>query len=243
MNFFGIFKKVVRTSFNKLGFDIMRIQNNPHETLLGIKYLPIKTIIDVGANEGQWAKYIMEIFPHANLHCFEPILEPYEKLKQWANTKYSGKVSVYNIALGEKEEETEMFLHSEHTTSSSLLKTTEICEGYYPFTKTQKRIPVKMVTLDSWVKNLSTPLTKEILIKLDVQGYEDRVIKGGFETFKKARACIIEICLDRLYDGQPDFISITNLLFDLGFKYAGNLNQSFANDGHVIFIDAVFVRK
>ncbi len=243
MNFSGIFKKVIKRSFNKLGFDIVRIQNNPQETLLGIKHLPIKTIIDVGANEGQWARYIREIFPHANLHCFEPLSEPYEKLKQWADIKCNGKAVAYNIALGEKEEETEMFLHSEHTPSSSFLKTTGICEGYYPFTKTKKRIPVKMTTLDNWVKNLSTPLAPEILIKLDVQGYEDRVIKGGFETFKKARACIIEVCLDYLYEGQPDFKRIIDILYDLGFKYAGNLNQSFANDGHVIFIDAVFVRE
>jgi len=85
-------------------------------------------------------------------------------------------------------------------------------------------------------------MNPEILIKLDVQGYEDRVINGGREIFKMAKACILEVCLDKLYEGQTEFFKITELLYGLGFKYAGNLNQTYADDGHVIFIDAVFMR-
>jgi len=32
------------------------------------------------------------------------------------------------------------------------------------------------------------------------------------------------------------------MLYDLGYKYAGNLNQIYAEDGHVIYADAVFVK-
>lgn len=75
---------------------------------------------------------------------------------------------------------------------------------------------------------------------MDVQGYEDRVIKGGNETFNKAKACILEICLDRLYESQATFNELVALLSNFGFRYAGNLNQTYADDGHVIFIDAAF---
>jgi len=57
-----------------------------------------------------------------------------------------------------------------------------------------------------------------------------------------AKASILEVCLDKLYEGQAEFKEITELLYELGFKYAGNLNQTYADDGHVIFIDAVFVK-
>lgn len=43
------------------------------------------------------------------------------------------------------------------------------------------------------MNNLSAFIKPEILIKLDVQGYEDRVIKGGIVLLKKAKACIAEI--------------------------------------------------
>jgi hypothetical protein len=79
---------------------------------------------------------------------------------------------------------------------------------------------VKATTLGSWVKSLPAPLSPEILIKLDVQGYEDRVIRGGQELFKMAKACILEICLDRLYDQQTTFRDLVNLLEGLGYSYA-----------------------
>jgi hypothetical protein len=64
----------------------------------------------------------------------------------------------------------------------------------------------------------------------------------GEKTFKKARACILEICLDELHEGQPNFSDIFSLMNDLGFKYAGNLDQICAPDGRVIYINAVFVK-
>ena len=82
----------------------------------------------------------------------------------------------------------------------------------------------------------------EIVIKMDVQGYEDRVIRGGRETFAKAKAVILEVCLDPLYEHQANFKEIMVLLDDLGFHYAGNLDQNCDKDGHVIFLDAVFVK-
>ena len=85
-------------------------------------------------------------------------------------------------------------------------------------------------------------MNHEILIKLDVQGYEDRVIKGGEETFKKAKACIVEVNLYKLYEGQTNFKEIVELLYNSGFRYAGNLDQAFDNDGRVIYIDAVFIK-
>lgn len=133
-----------------------------------------------------------------------------------------------------------MFFHYEHNPSSSFLRTTETCEKYFPFTKFQTTVSVKMTTLDKWSREISERLEPEILIKLDVQGFEDRVIRGGVEIFKKAKACILEVCLDRLYEGQADFKELINMLYDLGFKYAGNLDQCYADDGHVIYIDAVF---
>lgn len=45
-------KSSLKKFFNVFGFDIIRLTNNPKEMLLGLKNLPIKTIIDVGANEG-----------------------------------------------------------------------------------------------------------------------------------------------------------------------------------------------
>lgn len=72
-----------------------------------------------------------------------------------------------------------MFLHEVHTPSSSLLATTKLTEQHYSFTRGQKHILVRQTTLDAALDEMSTDLDSEILIKLDVQGHEDRVIGGG----------------------------------------------------------------
>lgn len=234
-------KRAVKKTFNFIGLDIVRISKNPKHSLLGLRNLPIRTIIDVGANKGQFSRMISEIFPDAYIYSFEPLPEPFEELKKWA-MQQNEKVKAFNLALGDTEGEIEMFSHIEHSPSSSFLKTANICEEIYPFTQKQIPVPVKLTNLDNWVKSLSIPLIPEIFIKLDVQGYEDRVIRGGQETFNMAKACVLEVNLDKLYEKQATFNDITILLYNLGYHYAGNLNQVYADDGHVIYIDSVFVK-
>lgn len=245
MNFL---KRLIKKMFNQIGLDIIRISKSPKYSLLGLKKLPIGTIIDVGAHKGQFAKYISTLFPEVDIYCFEPLPEPFKVLNDWVEKQHQNqmkgrKVKAFNLALVDREGILEMFSHIEHKSSSSFLKTTKLCENIYPFTKKQISIPVKLTTLDKWIKRLSNPPTREILIKLDVQGYKDRVIKGGKETFSIAKTCILEIGLDYLYEGQATFRDISLLLYNLGYNYVGNLSQKYADDGHVIYIDAVFVKN
>lgn len=236
------FKRSVKAVLNKFGLDLIRAGNSPSHTLLGLRTRPIRTVIDVGANTGQFAKKISGFFPNAKTYCFEPLPEPYAALEKWAKTQ-NGRVVPFNFAVGDKESEVEMFLHEEHTPSSSLLATTKLTEQYYPFTKGQRRVLVRQATLDTVFDEVQADLHAEILIKLDVQGYEDRVIAGGEITFAKASACILEVSLDKLYEGQADFKQLSTKLHDLGYRYAGNLDQIYAEDGHCVFLDAVFLNK
>jgi len=236
-------KIFVKKLFNLCGLDIIRKPKSPSYTLLGLRKLPIRAIIDIGANQGQFAKMVLDVFPDASLYCFEPLPAPFNKLRLWAEQQRNRKIVTYNVALGDSEGEAKFFNHINYSPSSSFLETTEICENLYPFTHAQSCTIVKVTTLDRWFENESPFLSQEILLKLDVQGFEDRVIRGGQDTFKKAKACIIEVSLDKLYKNQATFQNLSNSLYKFGYEYAGNLHQFYANDGHVIFIDAIFRRK
>lgn len=233
---------IIKAGFNQAGIDITRLNNSPRSTLLGLQSRPIRTVIDVGANTGQFAKYVSGFFPEAGLYCFEPLPEPFAALNEWANTQ-RGRVRPFNLAIGDMEGETEMFLHEKHDSSSSLLATTSLTEQCYPFTKEQKRISIKQTKLDVALGDFMTDLIPEILIKLDVQGYENRVIAGGGKTFARAAACILEVNVDSLYEGQAGFHELLTMLNDLGYRYVGNLEQSYGDDGHCIFLEAVFLNK
>lgn len=242
MNPFLIFNNAVKKAFKVLGFDLVRKKNSPELTLLGLGRFPFRTIIDVGANTGQFAKRILGILPEAKIYCFEPLPDTYNILSRWSE-KQKGRVVSVNLAIGEKERDVEMFLHEDHTPSSSLLCTTNMNQKLYPFTKRKRKIWVKQMPLDSVLEQSATEFLPPLLIKVDVQGYEDRVIAGGHKTFSAASACILEVVLDHLYEGQADFLVILLMLKEMGYRYAGNLSQAYGNDGHCIFLDAVFVKR
>lgn len=229
-----------KSALNAMGFDIIRTSKLAQFNLCGLKSLSIKTIIDVGANTGQFSRWMSAHFPNAVILCFEPLPEPYAALQNWAN-EGPNKVQIFNLAIGNKDGEAQMFFHPDFSPSSSLLANTVLGEKLFPTAKNQERVTVKLLTLDHALQDKK--LENNILIKLDVQGYEDRVLEGGKEIFAKATACILEISLDSLYEGQADFRELYNQLDRMNYRYAGNLDQVHGEDGHVIYLDAVFVKR
>ena len=233
-------RSATHAALRAAGLELKRISLTPGAKLFGLRGIPIRTVIDVGANEGQFAKHILGFFPSARIYSFEPVPDAYARLVAWSSAR-SGQIVPLGVALGDAEGEVEMFQHTTHTPSSSLLRTNGTHEAIWPLTAEQKSIRVRLTTLDEALRGRE--IIPDLLIKLDVQGYEDRVIRGGTEMFRKARACILEVCLDGLYDGQASFKDLLISLDALGLDYAGAIDQVCAADGHVIYFDALFLRR
>lgn len=232
----GLLKQTLR----RLGWDLVRAASQPSQSWLGLRRLPIHSVVDVGANLGQFARRALDAFPQAHIHSIEPLPEAFAALSRWAGTT-GGRVSVFNLAIGDSSGgEVEMFHHIAHSASSSLLRTTALTEAYFPQTGAQSTIRVPLRTLDDTLAGLELP--DDVLVKLDVQGFEDRVIRGGKKTLARARACIVEVDLDVLYHEQATFSSIERELSELGLRYGGALEQTYAADGHVMYSDVVFLR-
>jgi hypothetical protein len=81
------------------------------------------------------------------------------------------------------------------------------------------------------------------LVKMDVQGFEDKVIAGGPNTIRRADIVVVEVSMIRLYAGQPLFADIYRMMTDLGFQYRGNWEQCISPlDGQVLQADAIFMK-
>ncbi|MEK7063013.1 MAG: FkbM family methyltransferase [Patescibacteria group bacterium] len=227
---------LLRKLIQKTGFDLHRHRLEP-DKLSYFKTFNIKTVLDIGANVGQFAKEIREILPDAQIYSFEPLKECFGKLPQGASL---GKFGAFNFALGDKEE-TKEINKSSYTPSSSLLPMTNTHKTLFPHTKKHSQEKIEIKRLDDVAKDLK--LEKEILIKVDVQGFEDKVIAGGVETFKKAKVVLIENSFVELYESQPLFDDIYMKLKELGFEYRGALQQKIAkNTGQIISEDSMFIR-
>jgi FkbM family methyltransferase len=238
-------RKTLRSALSGLlrpvGFDLIRRYRVPRTTFMGLRRFPINTIVDVGANRGQFAEEALAFFPHAHIISFEPQPSVFEALTRRAATR-SGHITPVNVALGDTEGTTRMQVHVDWDYSSSLLATTSLAHKLYPYQREQTTVDVRVTTLDHFFQQSELHLKPEILVKIDAQGYDDRVIRGGQAIFRQARACIVEINLDHLYEQQGSFKEIFELLDGFGYTYVGNLDQTYATDGHVVFIDGVFIR-
>lgn len=238
----GSIRNDIKKAFHLFGVDIIRLKNSPRETLLGLQQKQFCTVIDCGANEGQFARWISGFFPESRLYCFEPLQEPYKKLEEWAATQ-NGRVRCFQLALGDSEGQVEMQQHTQHSPSSSLLASTAHCHELYPQTRPKRSVVVQITTLDHALAGEIDRMPRDILLKLDVQGYEDRVLRGANRTLGQVSACILEVCLDPLYEGQADFFALSSLLYDRGFRYAGNLEQYYGDGGRVVYLDALFIKE
>jgi FkbM family methyltransferase len=233
-------KGYIRKSLEHVGLYVQRQSNNPRANLLGLRNLNIRSILDVGAHAGQFARFARKAFHGVTLYCFEPLPEPFAQLSAWA-ARYPD-VHPINVALGDEAGTAAMFVHTEHSYSSSLLKSTQLSGELFPMTVAQAQTKITVKRLDDVAAVLTPALRGPTLIKLDVQGFEGKVIKGGRRTFANAQACILEVSLDALYEQQSSFKELFLALDELGFRYAGNLDQVYGKDGHVIYLDAVFCR-
>jgi FkbM family methyltransferase len=224
------------------GFDVVRLRDASENPLAGLRQRPINTVIDCGANEGQFAREISRFFPAAALYCFEPLPQPFEILSAWAAAEGS-RVKCFRVALGEQIGEALMHSHTEHSPSSSLLSTTEHEELTFPQTRAQADVAVPVTTLDEALADVLHEMKPQILLKLDVQGYEDRVLRGATRILPRVHACLLEVGVDPLYVAQAAFKDIVTLLDQFGLTYAGNVEQVLGLDGRVMWLDALFLRR
>jgi hypothetical protein len=68
-------------------------------------------------------------------------------------------------------------------------------------------------------------------------------LRGGQQTVKGAAACLLEVSLVPLYEGQPTFSTLLDLMEEFGFMYAGNMEQGQNVNARVLQVDALFLRK
>jgi FkbM family methyltransferase len=198
-----------------------------------------KTVIDVGANVGQFTVACAKIFRGVSVHSFEPLPECVERLKR--NVAGLGGVRVYPRALGEASGEVMMHVNS-HSHSSSVLALGERHRRAFPDAREIDAIKVKISTLDLEMKLMS--LERPVLLKLDVQGYEPQVLEGATETLNKVDYVLLEASFRPMYEGEETFMDIVRTMEGRGFEFLRPVGWlSDPHNGEVLQIDALFMKS
>lgn len=247
----SIMEKSLKRLFSLMGIKITRtgtgiLSRNRKSALLEenrfkwIQNMNIRTVIDVGANRGQSALMFHELFPDAKIYCFEPLRDCF--LQMNANLKSLTNVESFNLGLGEKKGEIVMH-RSEYSPSSSARKMSELHKQAFPHTAGEILETIAVDTLDNVAQGLK--LEDNILLKADVQGFEDKVIMGALNILRRVKVIIIEISFHELYEDQPLFSDIYELLQRQGFVYSGSWSQDSQSpiDGAHLQQDGIFIAK
>ena len=171
-------KSAVRWGARKIGVEVRALRSSPLYTLCGLRRLGVRTVLDVGANAGQFARQALRWFPEADIVSFEPLSEAVEELRRLAQ-RCRGRLRVEQVALGDRDGTLSLKVHAEYLPSSSLLEVTARGLELYPFQKKQVEREVRVVRLDEYLVERGIELRPPVVVKLDVQGYEWREDVGS----------------------------------------------------------------
>ena len=167
-------------------------------------------IFDIGAEDGDSCERYSSILKNPIIHAFEPRPDQFEIMK----SKFNDNKNVYlnNVAVGSK---TEIKISNQIKgggRSSFLTSTVDDLSK-------QEQIDVQVETVDAYVKKNN--IKKINLLKIDVQGFEDEVLKGAQETLKLNKIDIIEteLILGNMYEKTLSFNEIENLIYPYGYKF------------------------
>ena len=187
-----------------------------------------KNILDIGANKGKWTLEIKKkVFPKAEYTLIEAI--DYEELEK-LSVKHDN-INYKNILLDEIERLVTWY--EKRNTGDSLFKENT---GYFDDCKEIKR---SATTLDL-VFNKNEVFE---LIKIDCQGAEIPILKGGNSLVQKSSVIILEVPFMGEYNiGAPNFYEHINYMENIGYRVF-DIVELHRVDNILIQIDIIFIKQ
>ncbi len=225
---------LVKRGGRLLGLEISRYRPFAARRADRLAALAIETVIDVGANVGQYGQELRDHGYRGRIVSYEPLTEAYRVLEQTAAS--DPEWECHNLALGETDERRELTVAA-NLSSSSLLTMTDEMRALIP------DVGVELVSVKR-LDGLDVRLEGPLMLKLDVQGYEARVLAGCGEVLDRVEQLECELSLAWLYDDQAQLSEMVAGLDGLGFEMV-DLDPSFHDrrDGRILSFDALFGRR
>jgi FkbM family methyltransferase len=180
----------------------------------------INLVLDVGANEGQFATGLRAMGYEGRIISFEPIPKVFEILKKAAADDPNWEVQ--QIALG-KESKEQTINVADSSNFSSFLESRPWSQEYYGkalLTSREETVFIRRLdeVLGEAVENLETA---RIYLKLDTQGYDLEVFLGVGSIRNSIVAMQSEISVVPIYEGMPHLTDSISFFEEAGFAIAG----------------------
>lgn len=190
-----------------------------------------RSLIDIGASDGAFGAFLQKKFALEVVHAIEPLS------RHEAALRARGFI-VHGYALSDYERAGDLLI-TEADSASSLLMPSTLCRREYPQVRLVDSETVHVRQLDTLSLD---PLPAPILVKIDAQGSEAAILRGGRETIAKASAVYVEQSFVPLYEGSSLFGDVHQELSALGFAFRGIFKQHEGANGEPLFSHCIYLK-
>ena len=190
-------------------------------------------ILDIGAHSGQFRSWAKRVWPDVPIWMIEanPLHErTLENLIRFSNDQY------LIASMGDEEREVTFYTRSDkpHTEGNSYYKE----HNYWDIPQLVQETKVTLQKLDNLFENDAV----FDIIKVDTQGSEIDILKGGKDLVSKAQAIILEVSFIEYNEGAPTAEETIDYMNEIGFEERMSLGEHY--DGETIVQkDLLFTNK
>jgi FkbM family methyltransferase len=237
-------KIFIKKLLKKINLRIEKISHNPKFSDLLVLLLNknnINLVLDVGANVGQFAQSIRINGYDKKIVSFEPVSKTYNSLL--SNSKKYKNWQVFDrCALGDNDGEVNINV-SNYDLSSSILPMTNLHLKKNNASFYVSKEKVKIFRLDSIFDKVRVN-NENTFLKLDVQGYESKVLHGAINSLKIIKGLMLEVSIVELYKGEELWLDIVSRIIKMNFElYLIEKGFYDKKNNKLLQLDLVFFKK
>jgi FkbM family methyltransferase len=230
-------KTELRNALHRRNLDLVR---DPASSVLirALRWLDIDTVIDVGANVGQYGSGIRASGYTGRIISCEPLPDAFAQLERRAAS--DARWTPVHTAVGSEIGSVRINV-SANSYSSSILPVTDAHLSAAPASRVTSTVVAPSTRVADLVRRHSIDPSRTLL-KVDTQGYEGPVLEGAGGLLPDFAMVQLELSMLALYDGQLLFQQVVDRLRELGFTLF-SLDPGFADpvSGRMLQCDGLFV--
>ncbi|WP_421800293.1 FkbM family methyltransferase [Haliscomenobacter sp.] len=234
-------RKLIQQILRKNGFQISKYPDD--DSVIRMKMMThfnIDTLLDIGANIGQYALRMRAMGYQKKIISFEPLKSAFEELKKASFNDHTWLIN--NYALGSEDTSSTINV-ANNSFSSSILNMLPAHLSSAPESKYVAKEEIDIKKIDSIFKAFCAK-GESVMIKIDTQGYEKNVLDGASESLDDIKIIQLEMSIAPLYENEMTYLEMIKYLDNKGYQLF-NLENGFTDSitGQLRQVDGIFVQK
>jgi FkbM family methyltransferase len=224
-----------------MGLDVVPYRHTRHPIARRTRLFAqhgIDLVLDVGANAGQYGRFLRNIGYEGRIISFEPLSSAFAALEQTRRGDILWEA--HRVALGDHDGSATLNV-SGNSESSSLLSMLPAHLEAYPDSRYVAVEQVPMTTLAGVIGEAARG--SRIFLKIDAQGYERQILEGARGELDRVTGVQVEMSIVPLYEGEPLMHQMIPFIADRGFILMSlEPGASDQRTGQLLQVDGLFFR-